>query len=149
MRVNGRAHVERGESAAPENRPFFVCPGAKVHVHPTSALHHSRRSASNGVEIVTFNEKIKTSQVFLREATLVSPCTLLLFAADIEVRHHKNQVCVDNWILLHASAKTAVIFKELRKELNIALERKLREPEWDFHADPFIAVVVELLARAN
>lgn len=134
---------------APEPLPIPVVPaGAKVHIHPTSIIHHKHRVTTSGVEMFAFSQKVKTSQVFLRDVTIVSPAAVLLFGGDIQVQHRENMISVDKWIKLRAPAKTAVIFKELREELNLLLLRKLRDPGWDFHADPFTAVLIDLLTSS-
>jgi hypothetical protein len=59
-----------------------------VSLHPSSVLYG--RSGGYGTPFLVFHEKVKTSQVYLRDATAVSPFALLLFGGAVEVAHLKG-----------------------------------------------------------
>ena len=69
---------------------------------------------------------MKTSRVFVRDATVLPPEALLLFGGRMDVRHETQRVCLDGWLWLRASAQTAVLFKKLRAALDDALDAKIR-----------------------
>ena len=49
---------------------------------------------------------MRTSQTFLRDATVVSPLALLLFGGKLDVMHGEGYVLVDDWIRIRAAAPT-------------------------------------------
>ena len=114
-------------------------------LHPSSAVHHRHRPAARGHEYLTFAERVRTSQVFLRDVTLISPAALLLFGGSIEVQHRLGLVTLDGWIKLRAPAKTAVIFKELRRELDRLLLRTWEHPGLNVAADPVVSAIAAIL----
>jgi HrpA-like RNA helicase len=59
-----------------------------VSLHPSSVLYG--RSGGYGTPFLVFHEKVKTSQVYVRDATAVSPFALLLFGGAVEVAHLKG-----------------------------------------------------------
>ncbi|XP_060072709.1 ATP-dependent RNA helicase DHX29-like isoform X2 [Ylistrum balloti] len=130
--------------AAAHPRRNHVCVGETAQgpagVHPSSV---NRTLASNGW--IAYQEKVTTSKVYLREVTLVSPYSLLLFGGDIHVQHTDQLVTIDDRISFTAFAKTGVIFRELRKLLDKLLERKLANPSLDLLGDKLIIVICELL----
>ncbi|XP_072174284.1 ATP-dependent RNA helicase dhx29-like [Diadema setosum] len=111
-----------------------------VTAHPSSVNH---RLATNGW--LVFSEKVKTSKVSLRDSSLVTPYPLLLFGGEISVHHREQLISIDDWITFQASAKTAVIFKELRLLLNVFLEKKLANPSLQVQDEKPIMSLVELL----
>lgn len=115
-------------------------------IHPASAVHHRNRPSARGFEYVAFAERVKTSQVFLRDVTVVSPAALLLFGGSIDVQHRAGLVTLDTWIKLRAPAKTAVIFKELRSELDQLLLRIWESPDLDFTKEPLVRAIADVLA---
>lgn len=61
--------------------------------------------------------------MFLREATVVSPLTLLLGAGSLEVQHEAGLALLDCWLALRVPAATAVLLKRLRQALEAVLAR--------------------------
>ncbi|KAJ8036559.1 ATP-dependent RNA helicase dhx29 [Holothuria leucospilota] len=88
---------------------------------------------------------VKQSRVFLRDSTLISPYSILLFGGDITVQHREQLICVDDWIKFQAPAKTAVIFKELRELLDSLLSRKLANPTFSIQDEKVIQDLLLLL----
>ncbi|OWF52378.1 ATP-dependent RNA helicase Dhx29 [Mizuhopecten yessoensis] len=130
--------------AAVHPRKNHVCIGetsqGPAGVHPSSV---NRTLAANGW--IAFQEKMTTSKVYLREVTLISPFSLLLFGGDIHVQHTEQLVTVDDRITFTTFAKTGVMFRELRNLLDKLLERKLAEPSLDLLGDKVIVLICELL----
>ncbi|XP_033752111.1 ATP-dependent RNA helicase DHX29-like isoform X2 [Pecten maximus] len=130
--------------AAAHPRRNHVCVGetgqGPAGVHPSSV---NRTLAANGW--IAFQEKVTTSKVYLREVTLVSPFSLLLFGGDIHVQHTDQLVTVDDRISFTTFAKTGVMFRELRNLLDKLLEKKLAKPSLDLLGDKVIVLICELL----
>lgn len=109
-------------------------------VHPRSI---NRFLATNGW--LVFQEKVKYSQAFLRDSTLVGNYPILLFGGDVDVQHKQQLVIVDDWIKFKAPAKTGVLFKEMRLLINQFLQKKLNDPQLDVSGLPLIPLLLELL----
>lgn len=118
---------------------------ASAQIHPSSMIHPSHRTPSQTTEWLIYGSKVKTSQVFLRECTVVSPVPLLLFGGSITVHHTECVATVDRWIKFQASPRTAVIFKTLRRELDRLLALKIERPGLDIAADPLVLSILELI----
>ncbi|XP_071120000.1 ATP-dependent RNA helicase dhx29-like [Mytilus edulis] len=111
-----------------------------AHVHPSSVNRHL---AATGW--IAYQEKVTTSKVYLRETTLVSPFSLLLFGGDIHVQHTAQLVTVDDRIKFRTYAKTGVIFRELRKLLDELLDKKLENPTLNLLGDRVIKLICRLI----
>ncbi|KAH7575828.1 hypothetical protein JRO89_XS02G0227800 [Xanthoceras sorbifolium] len=73
--------------------------------------------------------QVETNKVFLRDTTIISPFSILLFGGSINIQHQTGQVTIDGWLKLMAPAQTAVLFKELRSTLHTILQEMIRNPE--------------------
>ncbi|PKU84361.1 putative pre-mRNA-splicing factor ATP-dependent RNA helicase [Dendrobium catenatum] len=98
----------------------------EVHLHPSSVNYNIKRFQ---YPFLVFLEKVETSKVFLRDTSIISPYSLLLFGGSISVQHQMGLVIIDNWLKLTAPAQTAVLFKQLRLTLHAVLKDLIRKPE--------------------
>ncbi|XP_015875842.3 DExH-box ATP-dependent RNA helicase DExH7, chloroplastic isoform X1 [Ziziphus jujuba] len=98
----------------------------EVHIHPSS-INSSLKEFRH--PFLVFLEKVETNKVFLRDTTIVSPYSILLFGGFINVHHQTGIVAIDGWLKLSAPAQTAVLFKELRLTLHSILRELIRKPE--------------------
>jgi HrpA-like RNA helicase len=72
---------------------------------------------------IAFHEKFGTSsRVTVSTTCFVHPFSLMIFGGTIVVKHTERKVCLDEWIELGMAAKTGVMFRELRKEVDCLLE---------------------------
>ncbi|MCO5571415.1 hypothetical protein L7F22_025155 [Adiantum nelumboides] len=101
----------------------------EVFIHPSSVNHDVSEFQ---YPFLMYHEKVKTSKVYIRDTTIVSPYTLLLFGGAISVQHQTGQVSVDGWLRMNAPAQTAVLFKELRAAVGSILEELIRNPKNSF-----------------
>ncbi|XP_037072381.1 putative ATP-dependent RNA helicase DHX57 [Pollicipes pollicipes] len=122
-----------------------------VFIHPVSVNAKVSRFES---PYLVYNEKVKTSRVFIRECCMVPVYPLLLFAGNgIEVERHGSEYIVsldEGWIKLTCPTQTiAALLKELRGELDRLLAEKIETPALDLAACPrsrrVIATIVSLL----
>ena len=60
-----------------------------------------------------YHTKVKSSAVFLHDASLIPPFPLLFFGGDISVTRDRDQevITVDNWIIFQASRQIAELVK--------------------------------------
>jgi hypothetical protein len=70
-------------------------------------------------------EKVKTTKVYLRDCSPISPYPLLLFGGKLDVQHAESVITVDGWIGLKGPRKVAVLFKMLRFQLDMLLRTKV------------------------
>ncbi|GMH06760.1 hypothetical protein Nepgr_008600 [Nepenthes gracilis] len=99
-----------------------------------SEVHIHRSSVNSGLKafqypFLVFHEKVEINKVFLRDSTIVSPYSLLLFGGSINIQHQLGVVTIDGWLKLSAAAQTAVLFKELRITLDSVLKGLISNPE--------------------
>jgi len=72
---------------------------------------------------IAFHEKFGTvNRVSVSSTCFVDPFAIMLFGPSIEVQHLRRKVCVDGWIDLSISAKTGVMFREVRKLVDALLK---------------------------
>ena len=117
-----------------------------VSLHPTSVVFGAETS-DHKKRFLLFHEKVKTTKVYLRDATLVGAYPLLLFGGKVEVDHARAKASCDGWIKFRAAPRVAVLFKNLRKELDATLMRKIADPSLDVDAESagLVRTIVELL----
>jgi ATP-dependent RNA helicase DHX57 len=106
--------------------------GERVFLHPESVNFDEGDYDSRWL---AYFSKVRTSRVFIRDATMVSPLGILLFGGGIEVRHTKEQLVVDDWAVFKSPARVAVLVRELRRNLDGLLIRKFENPGLDVHKE--------------
>ncbi|CAK9165418.1 unnamed protein product [Ilex paraguariensis] len=108
-----------------KGRPVWYDGRREVHIHPSS-INCSLKAFQ--YPFLVFLEKVETNKVFLRDTTIVSPYSILLFGGTINIQHQTGLVTIDGWLKMAAPAQTAVLFKELRLTLHSILEELIRKP---------------------
>ncbi|KAG2302509.1 hypothetical protein Bca52824_031160 [Brassica carinata] len=98
----------------------------EVYIHPSSINSNFKAFQ---YPFLVFLEKVETNKVYLRDTTIVSPFSILLFGGSINVHHQSGSVTIDGWLKIAAPAQTAVLFKELRLTLHSILKDLIRKPE--------------------
>ncbi|KAL6077824.1 ATP-dependent RNA helicase [Balamuthia mandrillaris] len=123
---------------------FFTRDDGRVFIHPQSVNFVEGNYSSPWL---LYSQKVKTSKVFIRECTMVSHYPLLLFGGDVSVVHHPQQplLQVDTWIQFKADSRIAVLVKAIRKELDVLLERKIKDPALDIEESPLVRLIVQLV----
>lgn len=106
--------------------------GERLFLHPESINFHEGNYSSRWL---AYFAKVKTSRIFVRDATMVSPYALLLFGGDIDVLHERGEITVDAWMYFKAPARVAVLVRELRRQLDGLLQRKFENPGLDLNED--------------
>ncbi|KAK4438352.1 DExH-box ATP-dependent RNA helicase DExH7, chloroplastic [Sesamum alatum] len=117
------ATIEGGNTGG---RPVWYDGKREVHIHPSSVNSNQKTFQ---YPYLVFLEKVETNRVFLRDTTIVSPYSILLFGGSINVQHQSGLIIVDNWLKMAAPAQTAVLFKELRFTLHSILKELISKPQ--------------------
>lgn len=108
--------------------------GAKeevVALHPSSVLNGGGSVSG----FLVYHEKVKTTRVYVRDASIVNPLALLLFGGSIKVHHLESQVTLDNWLRFNVAAQHAVLISAMRDKLMEIMRRKVDNPRLDLHTD--------------
>ncbi|CAH9121887.1 unnamed protein product [Cuscuta epithymum] len=109
----------------PKSQSMWFDGKREVHIHPSSI-----NSTSKALQypFLVFLEKVETNKVFLRDTTIISPYSILLFGGSISVQHQGGTITVDGWLKVRAAAQTAVLFKELQLTLRHILKELIQNP---------------------
>lgn len=93
---------------------------------------------------LVYQEMVETSQVYIRDCTVVSPYALLMFGGQIEVPLGSQTVMV-GWIKLPCQPRTALLFREARVQLEKTLQSKFDNPSLDLWEGPSSEVIRVIL----
>uniref|UniRef100_A0A3Q2YXE0 Putative ATP-dependent RNA helicase DHX57 n=1 Tax=Hippocampus comes TaxID=109280 RepID=A0A3Q2YXE0_HIPCM len=120
-----------------------------VHVHPSSVNYNVRKYPS---PYLVYLEKVKTSQVFIRDCSMVSVYALVLFGGgEVNMDMLRGQCVIsldDGWIRFAAdSHQVAELVKELRWELDRLLEDKIRSPSMDLCSCPRGSRIIRMIVN--
>ena len=112
-----------------------------------SSVLYDRATPPAPGSLVTFHQKMATHRSFVMDATLVHANAVVLFGGKLAVDHVSSAVTLDGWLSLSVPARTAVMIKELRKQLEALLRSKVQHPRLDLSAEagPLVSAVVMLL----
>ena len=80
---------------------------------------------------------------------MVPPYAMLLFGGQLEVQHTRNKIVVDGWMYFDTPARVAVLVQELRRELDLLLNRKIEQPRMDISSSPLIDAITRLLVKSG
>ncbi|KAL7870259.1 hypothetical protein SRHO_G00077560 [Serrasalmus rhombeus] len=115
----------------------------KVCIHPKSV---NAEETQFHYTWLIYHLKMRTSSIFLYDCTEVSPFSLLFFGGDISIQKDKDQdtIAVDEWIVFQSPARIAHLVKNLKKELDMLLEEKIKRPrpvDWSDRSSKDCAVI--------
>jgi ATP-dependent RNA helicase DHX57 len=162
--VNGRKeeviHAIICAGTYPNVARFVTTPGGDQslwHKQERLFIHSSSVNAKTPAHLpsswVAFHEKFGTSnRVSVSTTCFVHPFSLMIFGGSLVVKHTERKVCLDEWIELGIAAKTGVMFRELRKQVDLLLkaviegaDSKTKTPERDAKATLMVEGIVQLL----
>ncbi|XP_030622208.1 ATP-dependent DNA/RNA helicase DHX36 [Chanos chanos] len=135
----------------PKKRPrqvkVYTKADGKVCIHPKSV---NAEETHFHYTWLVYHLKMKTSSIFLYDCTEVSPFSLLFFGGEISIQKDQDQetIAVDEWIVFQSPARIAHLVKNLRKELDILLEEKIKRPkpvDWSDRASKDCAVISAII----
>ncbi|RUS82845.1 hypothetical protein EGW08_009367, partial [Elysia chlorotica] len=99
----------------------------KVFAHPKSVNYVQSFFESKWM---VFYHKLKTSKVYVHDSTMISAYPLLFFGGEIEIIQEEGTelVSIDNWVKFKADRSTAMLVKDLRRQLDKLLGQKITKP---------------------
>ncbi|XP_074640128.1 putative ATP-dependent RNA helicase DHX57 [Tubulanus polymorphus] len=103
-----------------------------VNIHPSSINFQVNYYES---PYLVYHEKVKTSKVYLRDCSMASPYSLILFGGSVSIDLYNSRFILsldDGWIrFLASSHKVAELVREMRQELDELLAEKINQPDMD------------------
>merc|ERR1712194_494962 len=120
----------------------------KCCAHPSSLLFKQTSEFAAVHGWLLFTDKMKTSQVYLHNSTLIGAIPILLFGGALAISaKDRSKVLVEGLAFDAKDEKCAVLFKTLRREIDRLLLLKITDPRLDLaeSATPLLQTVVSLL----
>lgn len=91
-----------------------------------SSVNSSRKRFSSSENWVVFHEKFGTpKRVSVSTTSFVHPFSLILLGGSVSVKHTERLVVVDDWIQIGLAAQIGVIMRELRKQVDLLLQKMI------------------------
>jgi len=116
------------EEFVPGGIPTWHDGAGVVAIHPTSLLS-TLTGGSLQRSFIVYSEKMKTTKVFVKDCTIASPLSILLFGGNVQIDHRSGTAIIDGWIKIKVSGRCASILLLIREKfesaLDITVEKKL------------------------
>eukprot|EP00299_Pterocystis_sp_00344_P011390 c5305_g1_i3.p1 GENE.c5305_g1_i3~~c5305_g1_i3.p1 ORF type:complete len:478 (+),score=89.22 c5305_g1_i3:1-1434(+) len=145
VQPNGTLSLRMPSSSLVNATPIAAASDQAVHLHPSSVVTECRALS---FPFLVYQTRMMTKRLYLHEVTSVSPIMILLFGAgNLQVLHTLGKVVADGMIDFELSAKTAVLLKAFRQQLDSILDAKISDPSLvlDENAKKLIEIVLALL----
>jgi len=135
---------------ANEKHPIISSGSEQLRIHPGSLCHGRTEGLHRtNQRWACYHTKMKTTQVFLRDCTFVTPNALLLFggdAASIAIHPQDRSVSLGSgaekhWHCLHIAPRAAAAIRQLRYAFDGLLRRKALDPKRQLSAEDRALVV--------
>ncbi|KAI5318830.1 hypothetical protein L3X38_038538 [Prunus dulcis] len=128
---------------------FYTKEVGKIDIHPASV--------NAGVHLfplpyMVYSEKVKTTNIFIRDSTNISDYALLLFGGSlIPSKTGEGIEMLGGYLHFSASKSVLELIRKLRGELDKLLNRKINNPGLDVSSEGkgVVSAVVELLHSQN
>ncbi|KAG2237503.1 hypothetical protein INT48_005539 [Thamnidium elegans] len=105
-------------------------------IHPSSMLFGRKKTLLsdfliyNTVVMNSNNNQMK-DRVYMWETASIDAVAVILLATNIDIKYKQRRMILDDWIYFDCFARTAVLLKFLRKQLNNWLAEKMDQPDLD------------------
>lgn len=125
---------------------FLTGHSGPVDMHPSSVLHKAE-GFENGY--LVYMDRVKTSKVFIRDATMVSPYALMIFGERYEFDRDRQMIVLDGWARLRCSRRVALLMFEIRQRVQLYIRRQIDDPQFHLseHATDLIDIISVLLGN--
>ncbi|KAJ3186080.1 ATPdependent RNA helicase [Gaertneriomyces sp. JEL0708] len=116
-----------GGSKVMGDTPQFVTRGdEQCFIHPTSV---NFASSFMYKPFLVYLEKVKTSKVYIRDSTIVTPTALAFFGGKLTLDNKKDRLFMDDgWINFRARREVALAVEGVRAALDELLLRRIEKP---------------------
>ena len=126
---------------------LFTADGmTEVYIHPSSVTGQMKRRDFT-YPFLLYVEKMKTTQTYLRDITMVSPYSLVLFGGNSYYNTEYKELILDDWVSFACAETDAVLLKRLREQIESALWSKVNDPTyvWDSTSTNVVKAMEKLL----
>ena len=117
-------------------------PKMRVFLHPSS-INFKQRNYRN--PWMVYREKVQTSRVFVRDASVVPPYCLLFFGGKVVINHEDSTVTIDDWITLRANPRIAALAKGVKTLVDQQLSAKFENPNTSVEDSPIFQVLRKII----
>ena len=123
--------------------------GTEVTIHPSSVNGGGQQLVSMPDPFLCYVDKVKTSTTFIRETTMVSAMTLVLFGGPSKLLPEYQEIVVDGWVNLRCGESDGALLIHLRGQLESALAEKINNPQasWGTTTHNVVRAMLRLLAE--
>ena len=137
--------------ASPQPPQLKTVAGGDVVLHPSSTISDEVDLPTN---VLMYHELVRTSRVFARDASAVSPCAMLLMGGGrLEVDHENGTISLvldlrhARFDFAASRVRGAVLIAKLRGALDDLLRQKVDHPDVDLAVeDQAVSTIVGLIA---
>eukprot|EP00050_Salpingoeca_kvevrii_P001156 m.163632 g.163632 ORF g.163632 m.163632 type:complete len:1019 (-) comp10307_c0_seq24:1459-4515(-) len=145
------ASVRLSMARVPRPPKLFLADSSRAYLHPKSVLSDEVHFP---VKWLIYHKKVRTTQIFLHDASMVTPYALLFFGGEIdtEVDEGHELVVIDKWIRFRASRSIAELVMQLRERLDAVLRAKVNHPTATLAAlggDAVVEAIIELVTTED
>lgn len=124
---------------------YITFDGSDCLIHPSSVTSGSSKVPT---VLVTYVDKVKTSDVFLRDVSVVSPLHVILFGGGkLEYLAKYQELCVDEVMAFQIGDEEATLLMHFKDQLQSALTTKINNPSitWESVSSVVVRAIVKLL----
>lgn len=114
----------------------------RVFLHPSSAMF---AVGTYNCPWIVYNDLVRTSKPFLRDATECSSYSLLLFGGKLSVQIADECIIVDDYVRLSANARIGALIGGLRDKIDDLLTEKVQNPTVDISSRTEMKLIIKLL----
>ncbi|CAO3643232.1 unnamed protein product [Mucor hiemalis] len=123
----------------------------ELKIHPSSMLFGKKNTLLTdflvyNTVVMNNNNNQSVDNVYMWETSSVDAVAIILLATGIEIKYKQRKMVLDNWIHFDCFARTAVLLKFLRQQLNVWLAEKMNQPQLDL--GKYNENVLEVLVKA-
>ncbi|KAH9329485.1 hypothetical protein KI387_001593 [Taxus chinensis] len=132
-----------------KGQSFFTKQDGRVYLHPSSV---NSFVSSFPLPYLVYSEKVKTTDIFIRDSTNISDYALLMFGGSLAPSQSGQEIeMLGGYLHFSASKRIMQLVQNLRAELDRILQRKIDNPGLDISVvgKGVVAAVVELLHSDN
>jgi len=127
---------------------FVSRQGERCALHPSSVNCHQTDDFAANSSWLLYHTKLKTSQLFLQDSTLVGSIPLLLFGGELQLdKQTRKQITVGGLPFRTRKEATGILLKVLRREIDRLLLLKVADPQLGLvdQVAPLLETILTLL----
>lgn len=126
---------------------YITFDGADCMIHPSSVAAKEPTLGSPS-QLIVYVDKVKTSDVFLREVSCVLPLHVILFGSGkLEYLAPYKELCVDEVTAFQCEEDEAMLLMHFKDQLHSALTIKINDPSksWESVSAVVVRAIIKLV----